>query len=111
MQPGDVLAAWPAARFVARAHLTAQPSGAVAVPEGSAYETWGILIDAPDAEVVGEQRGVVTDDGRALTATVPPANAGDAAAVLAAAKYWELPPPYVERLARAAAVPVEEYFY
>jgi hypothetical protein len=35
----------------------------------------------------------------------------DPAAVLAAAKYWELPPAYVRRLANAANSPVEDYFY
>jgi hypothetical protein len=83
----------------------------VAAPNGTRYETWGILIEMPQADVSGETRGVVTDDRRALTAIVPAADDADPAAVLAAAKYWELPPGYVQRLAHAASAPVEDYFY
>lgn len=104
MQPERVRAAWPAARFVARARL--QPR-----PDGEQSDIWGILIEAPEARESGEEWQAVTDDGRTITATVLPPDAGDPVAVLAAAKYWELPPEYVQRLADLAAVPVEEYFY
>jgi hypothetical protein len=43
--------------------------------------------------------------------TVPPADDADPAAVLATARYWELPPPYVRRLAIAAKAPVEDSVY
>jgi hypothetical protein len=54
---------------------------------------------------------VVSDDGRVFSVTVPPPDATDPAAVLAAARYWELPPPYVRRLMSAANAPVEDYVY
>jgi hypothetical protein len=54
---------------------------------------------------------VVTDDGRQFAAIAVMPDDADPVEVLAAGKYWELPPPYVRRLARVAAVPVEEYFY
>jgi hypothetical protein len=111
MQPERVRGAWPEARFVARAYLQPRPLGAVAPPAGIRYETWGIIIETPGAAVSGDARGAVTDDGRVFTVTVPPADDADAESVLAAARYWELPPPYVRRLALAANAPVEEYVY
>ncbi|MFT4040333.1 MAG: hypothetical protein QM692_19290 [Thermomicrobiales bacterium] len=112
MQPSRVRAAWPAARFVARARLTARPQGPVFAPDAPAYAAWGIVVETgADAAEPGEARVVTTDEGATLAVLVPTPDAADATAVLAAAKYWELPPPYVRRLAYAAAVPVEEYFY
>jgi hypothetical protein len=111
MQPERVRAAWPEARFVARARLAPRPLGAVPPPTGAEYETWGILIEAPDGAAEGEVRTAVTDDARTVSAVMALPDDADAAAVLAAAKYWELAPPYVRRLARQAAVPIEEYFY
>ncbi len=111
MQPERVRSAWPDARFLARARAQQRPAGAVPPPSGTEYETWGILIEAPAAEARGETRTVVTDDGRRLVAVAVAPDDADPAAVLAAGKYWELPPAYVRRLARVAAAPVEEYFY
>ena len=111
MQPERVRSAWPEARFVARARLQPRPLGAVAAPEGQRYETWGIVLEETDSPLTGEARGAVTDDGRVFAVTVPPPEDGDPAAVLAAARYWELPPAYVRRLADAANAPVEEYVY
>lgn len=108
MLPERVRAAWPEARFVARARLAPRPLGAVIAPVGAQYETWGILLETPDGGVDGERRGAVTDDGRELSAVVIAADDADPAAVLAAARYWELPPAYVRRLAIAAAVPAED---
>lgn len=108
MTPERVRTEWPGARFVARARLAPRPLGAMAAPVGAQYETWGILVETPDDEPAGERRGVVTDDGRAFTATVSAADEADPAAVLAAARYWELPPPYVRRLATLAAIPPED---
>jgi hypothetical protein len=111
MQPERVRAVWPDAQFLARAHTMQRPVGAVPPPAGVHYETWGILIDAPSANENGESRTVVTDDGRTMRAVLASPDTDDPGAVLAAAKYWELPYPYVQRLARIAAAPVEEYFY
>src|SRR5687767_7496954 len=111
MQPEQVRGAWPEARFVARGRMQPRPLGAVVAPAGARFETWGIIIEIPDAVITGDIRGAVADDGRVFTVTVPPPDDADPAAVLAAARYWELPPPYVRRLASAANAPVEEYVY
>ncbi|MBA3450757.1 MAG: hypothetical protein H0T18_06055 [Chloroflexia bacterium] len=111
MQPERVRATWPEARFVARGRLQPRPLGAVMAPAGPQYETWGIVLENPDAPVAGETRGAVTDDGRTFAVVVVAPDDGDPAAVLAAARYWELPPAYVRRLAHAANAPVEDYFY
>jgi hypothetical protein len=111
MEPERVRAAWPEARFVARGRLQPRPFGAVFAPAGARYETWGIVVEAPDTPMSGEARGAVTDDGREMPVVIPSAADADPAAVLAAAKYWELPPDYVRRLAHAANTAAEEYFY
>ena len=98
------------AQFVARARLTPRPPGAVFPAVSPAYAAWGIVVAVP-AEVAGEARHVTTDEGQDLRVVVPAPDDADPKAVLAAAKYWELPPPYVRSLAHVAAVPVEEYFY
>ena len=108
MQPERVRAAWPEARFVARAHLQPRPLGAVVPPSGARYEAWGILVETPDAPAQGDIRQVVTDDERVFPAVVLAPDDADAAAVLAAARYWELPPAYVRRLMAAAQAPVED---
>lgn len=92
MAPSAVLAAYPGARFVARARLATGASG---------NEVWGIVIRLASPEDSGDElREVTTDDGRVLLAAVAGDGrpTGDAAAVLAGAKYWELPPAYVKRL-------------
>ncbi|MDQ3225094.1 MAG: hypothetical protein M3Q50_00495 [Chloroflexota bacterium] len=111
MQPERVRTDWPEARFVARSRLQPRPLGATMPPSGAQYETWGIVIVTPAAQVAGEMRGALADDGRVFAVAVPAPDDGDPAAVLAAARYWELPPPYVRRLARAANAPVEDYSY
>jgi hypothetical protein len=111
MVPERVRAEWPDARFVARARLQPRPLGAVIAPSGARYETWGIIVAVPDTPVVGEVRGALTDEGRPLSVVIPPADDADPAAVLAAAKYWELPPDSVRRLAHIANTAVEDYFY
>lgn len=100
MEPEAVLATAPAARFVARARLGA--GGAA----DEADVIWGILIRVPASEGGAdsrEEREVTTDDGRSFRAAVAGDGQprGDAAAILAAARYWELPPTYVGRLAGA----------
>jgi hypothetical protein len=111
MQPERVRDAWPEARFVARGRLQPRPLGAVAPPTDTRYETWGIVIETPAVADTGDARSAVADDGRLFTVAVPPADDADPAAVLAAARYWELPPAYVRRLAIVANAPVEEYVY
>jgi hypothetical protein len=65
-------------------------------------EVWGIVIRlaTPATSDSDAVREVTTDDGRTLTAAVEDDGqpTGDPAAMLAAAKYWELPPAYVTRL-------------
>jgi hypothetical protein len=111
MQPERVRQIWPRARFVARAHLTPRPLGAVMPPRGAQYETWGIVLTVPAGAATGAERTAETDDGLRVAVVAPPPDDADPAAVLAAARYWELPPPYVRRLARAASAPVEESTY
>ncbi len=110
MQPSHIRAAWPEAQFLARARLTPRPHGGVFPTADPAYDAWGIVIEVATA-FEGESRQATTDEGQALQVVVPAPDDADPKAVLAAAKYWELPPPYVRRLAYVAAVPVEDYFY
>lgn len=110
MQPSRIRAVWPEAQFVARARLTPRPHGAAFPVTHPAYAAWGIVIETP-TEMEGETRAVTTDEDHSLEVVVPTPDDADPQAVLAAAKYWELPPPYVRRLAYTAAAPVEEYFY
>jgi len=90
MDPSAVRAAHPGARFVARAR---------AGGEGEGGQVWGILLRVPAAAGGGE-REVTTDDGREFRAAAPHGwdPGGEPAAILAAARYWELPPAYVRRL-------------
>jgi hypothetical protein len=111
MQPERVRDTWPEARFVARGRLEPRPLGPVAPPAGTRYETWGIIVETPDAPLDGETRSAVADDGRAFAVVAPLPDDADPTAVLAAGRYWELPPAYVRRLAWIAATPVEEYTY
>lgn len=111
MQPERIRATWPEARFVARGRLSPRPANAVPPPRGGRFETWGILIEVPDGAADGEMWAALTDDDRSFSVVVPAPDALDPAAVLAAARYWELPPAYVRRLAGLANAPVEEYVY
>ena len=98
MEPGTVLAAYPGARFEARARLAEPGDG----------DVWGILIrTASSVETdAGDVREVVTDDGRRVRAAAAGGGrpTGEPDAVLAAARYWELPPSYVRRLPGAGEV-------
>ena len=98
MAPLLVRQAMPGARFVARARIAAG---------GDEEAVWGILLHdergagaAAGTDGAGAEREVVTDDGRSLLASAPGGwrPSGEPAAVLAAARYWELPPAYVRRL-------------
>lgn len=99
MAPGLVRGRFPGARFVARARLDeAGEAGEDAV--------WGLLIRLGAGEersAADATRPVVTDDGRRFVAAVADGGRpdGDPVAILAAARYWELSPAYVRRLAAA----------
>lgn len=114
MEPTTILTAQPGARFVARAWVPAAatalpplpeigppphlPGGAVS-PPGS---IWGILLRVPAGSSVDRVASGVratTDDGRVFAAVVGGDGSADPPAILAAARYWELPPAYVRRLA------------
>jgi hypothetical protein len=105
MAPESVRATWPAARFVARARVSAEDLPGVVPPGADDPDIWGILVSVPDLEPAGPAVTATTDDGRAVACTpVTQADAiADPAATVAAARYWELPPAYVAAL--AAAVP------
>ncbi|MGH2535458.1 MAG: hypothetical protein ACRDJW_24625 [Thermomicrobiales bacterium] len=109
MHPTGVLAAYPGARFVARARLAAPavdlaPPFADHIADDGTAEVWGILLRWPDGTADGAPGEVVTDDGRTFQAlTTSGLLGGDPQAVLAQARYWELPPPYVARLRDAVA--------
>ena len=108
MDPTAVLARYPSARFVARAVLATEAAGGNATGE-----VWGILIQVPSARTAGdagESRPVVTDDGRTFRAAVAEGGrpVGDPPAILAAARYWELPPAYVRRLEETVGRAAEE---
>jgi hypothetical protein len=111
MQPERVRADWSAVRFVARGRLEPLSAGAAPPPGETHDETWGIVIETPDGAADGEPRSAVADDGRVFAVVVTAPDAADPAAVLAAARYWELPPGYVRWLMRLANAQVEEYVY
>lgn len=99
MDPTVVRRAYPAARFVAR----------VRPADGGGGEVWGILLRTPAGEAhprpAGDRaREVITDDGRHYQAEAPAGwhPGGEPTAILAAARYWELPPAYVRGLAGSA---------
>lgn len=107
MNPTAAWQASPEARFIARARLQANPDE-LAAPFAEALaagndEIWGILLQF-NGQPAGELRTAITDDGREVQVEPRlPLLDGDPAAVLAAARYWELPPAYVERLATAVS--------
>lgn len=103
MHPTAIVTAYEGAMFVARGRL--DEGGDTGAPASAATEdVWGILLRMPDLEVrsPGEERPVVVDDGRSFRARVvtPTGDAADPVATIAAARYWELPPSYVDRLRR-----------
>jgi hypothetical protein len=111
MDPTAVRAAYPGAHFVARARIAAD--GATVAPAFAAQldgEIWGILIWVPEPVAATVRREATTDDARTFAATLGGETlvAGDPDAALAAARYWELPPNYVARLASALAATDED---
>ncbi len=111
MEPTAVRTAYPDARFVARSRIAAD--GASIAPTFAPHldgEVWGILIQVPTPVAATATRQATTDDGRTFSASLT----GDALVggepdeALAAARYWELPPPYVARLKTALAATDED---
>ena len=101
MDPTAVRGAYPGARFVARARVADERDAS------DPDNVWGILIRVPAgawAEEGDPVGAVVTDDGRPFRAGLVGGGrpAGEPAAILAQARYWDLPPAYVERLRGAA---------
>jgi hypothetical protein len=105
MSPEAIRDSWPDARFIARACI---PVEAGAVPEPFAGvvadQIWGIAIEVP-ADLPGDAIPATADDGRSFR-VVPaePLMSGDPETVLANARYWELPPAFVNPL-RAVVPP------
>ena len=107
MAPESVQATWPAARFIARARVSAGHTPGAIQPGADVPDVWGILISVPNLDGADVAITATTDDGRTFTAaplTQPDAIA-DLAATVAAARYWELPPAYVSALAAGVTVP------
>ena len=119
MQPATIRRADPTARFVARGAIARAGSS---LPDRFAGhvgdQVWGIAVEvdaqagcdasSDDASSDDASLDITFDDGRMLTATLAePLLDGDPAAVLANARYWELPPAFVTLLA-AALNDVEE---
>lgn len=108
MHPTAIIATHVGPQFVARARL--EERGESRPPQGSEDVTdiWGILLRVPQpvGEAPGPEDTVVTDDGRTFVARIvtPTGAAADPAPMLAAARYWELPPSYVKSLHRAAGM-------
>lgn len=111
MHPSAILAAWPGARFIARACIEASGGEidrrfAAALTGGDdRAAVWGLAVEIPEP-VEGEERAATTDDGRSLALILAerPLAGGDPEAVLNAALYWELTPAYTARLREAAGV-------
>jgi hypothetical protein len=117
MDPTKVRAAYPAAHFVARAWVNAEtqeiasPFASQFASNGAKAEVWGILIAQPNGrQASGIRRQAVTDDGRPFQVIVVGEQrvSGQPAAVVAAARYWELPPRYVGTLRDAIAMAEDE---
>ena len=104
MHPTAIVTAYEGARFVARGRLDEGTDTGDSPAAGTEEDVWGILLRMPDleADLSGKERPVVADDGRSFLARVvtPTGDAADPVTTLAAARYWELPPSYVDRLRR-----------
>ena len=107
MTPAAIRRADLAARFVARGAV--DRAGALLPDRFAGHvgdRVWGIAVEVDGEDATsGPALDVTLDDGRMLTATLAePLLAGDPAAVLANARYWELPPAHVALLAAALNV-------
>jgi hypothetical protein len=99
MSPEAIRAAYPGARFIARASV---PTDGQAVADRFApvidQTVWGIAVDV-GTDLPGETILATADDGRSLRAVLAEQLlSGDPVTVLANARYWELPPAFVAEL-------------
>ena len=109
MSPESIRDAYPDARFIARASVPAT-SGDVPVPFADAVgdTIWGIAVEVP-VDLAGNAITATTDDGRVLRVVLAePLMSGDPAIVLANARYWELPPAFVNPLRAVVPPGVDE---
>lgn len=102
MDPTTLRREHPGARFIARARITGQnlplPPAFSALSNG---EVWGILVNVGTTSAVqGTVYEAVTDEGRCIRAALGPAGllSGSPEAIIAAVRYWELPPDYVAQV-------------
>jgi hypothetical protein len=108
MNPTVAREVYPDAHFVARARLQANvndiaPPFSASLAAGS-DEIWGIILASQDGQSTTPRRTAITDDGREVQVEPHlPLLDGDTEVVLAAARYWELPPAYIARLAAAVS--------
>jgi hypothetical protein len=99
MSPEAIRAAYPKARFIARAAvlINGQPVADRFAPVID-QTVWGIAVDI-GSDHPGETILATADDGRSLRVVLAePLLSGDPATVLANARYWELPPAFVAAL-------------
>jgi hypothetical protein len=99
MSPESIRASDASARFRGRASVVLNPGEAPDLfADVLADKIWGILIET-NATGEGTEVEVTDETGQILEALLAePMLGGDAAKVLANARYWELPPEYVARL-------------
>ena len=102
MEPIGILDDDPSARFVARGWVSRDGQDIPQVyQERLGDQIWGIVIER-DGEPAKDGFTVTLDDGRMVTATLAePLLSGDPQHLLANARYWELPPPYVVAIREA----------
>ncbi len=104
MMPGDIRLAYPRASFVARGWLAVQPDDIDAYFRDAVQDrVWGLLLAGIEHESMGRSAVVTSDDGKTYNTvlTDTPLLSGDPEQVLASARYWELPPPFIAQLRRA----------
>lgn len=99
MHPSAIRARYPAARFVEVAHCAAPLPGLSALAPLNEEGVWGIVVRVPETAADAAEVAVTLQDGQLTTATLAtqPADVADTAAVVAAVRYWELPPTYRAR--------------
>lgn len=103
MWPRQINAAYPGAQFIARAKSTVEEGDVASSFSGRmGGEVWGLLVSAAGPIDVNRSITVTTDDSRTLEAWVAgELLAGDPQSLYMAARYWELPPTYIQQLRSA----------